>query len=83
MISLRTTMKTLRIILALACGFAASQHAVAQTKAPSHAPGTVLLRSRRCLITFSATSGSNAQKQPPSAIWEGLVFDAENFRLRL
>jgi hypothetical protein len=33
MVSLRTEMKKLRIILALACSFTASTHAVAQAKA--------------------------------------------------
>jgi hypothetical protein len=41
MISLRTEMKRLRIILALACGFTTSTHAVAQAKAAPRAAGTV------------------------------------------
>jgi sulfatase modifying factor 1 len=41
MISLRTEMKKLRIILALACSFTASTHAVAQAKAAPRAAGNV------------------------------------------
>jgi hypothetical protein len=39
MISLRTEMKNLRIILRLACSFAAFTHAAAQAKAPGRTPG--------------------------------------------
>jgi hypothetical protein len=48
MISLRTEMKNLRIILALACGFAAFQLAAAQAKAPGRAPGTVFRDCQEC-----------------------------------
>jgi formylglycine-generating enzyme required for sulfatase activity len=48
MISLRTEMKNLRIILALAGSFAAFTDAAAQAKAPGRAPGTVFRDCHEC-----------------------------------
>src|SRR6202034_206819 len=67
MISLRTEVKTLRIILALACSFTASMHAVAQTTAPPRAAGTVFRDCRACpemvvLPAGSFTMGSSAEE---------------------
>jgi hypothetical protein len=48
MISLRAEMKKLRIILALACSFAACTHAAAQVKAAPRAARTVFRDCRAC-----------------------------------
>jgi formylglycine-generating enzyme required for sulfatase activity len=58
MISLRTEMKNLRIILALACSFAAFQHAAAQSKAPGRAPGTVFRDCHECPEMVVVPAGS-------------------------
>src|SRR5438067_6762007 len=65
MVSLRAEMKQLRIIVALACGFTTSTHAVAQAKAAPRAPA--LFRDcRACpemvvLPAGSFTMGSSAE----------------------
>ena len=48
MISLRTEMKELRVILALACSFTLSTYAGAQTKAAPRAAGTVFRDCHTC-----------------------------------
>src|SRR5260221_9874318 len=68
MISLRTEMKNLRIILTLACSFTAFTHAAAQVKAPGRAPGTVFRDCRACpemvvLPAGSFTMGSSPQEK--------------------
>src|SRR5437764_11893589 len=68
MISLRTEMKKLRIILALACGFTTSTHAVAQAKAAPRAVGTVFRDCRACpeMVVLPAgtfTMGSSAEEK--------------------
>jgi formylglycine-generating enzyme required for sulfatase activity len=68
MISLRTEMKNLRIILALACSFTTSTHAAAQTKAAPRATGTVFRDCRACpemvvLPAGSFTMGSSAEEK--------------------
>jgi formylglycine-generating enzyme required for sulfatase activity len=67
MISRRTETKKLLIILALACGFTTSTHAVAQAKAP-RAAGTVFRDCRACPETVvlpagSFTVGSSAEEK--------------------
>jgi formylglycine-generating enzyme required for sulfatase activity len=68
MILLRTEMKPLRIILALACGFTTSTHAVAQAKAAPRAAATVFRDCRACpemvvLPAGSFTMGSSAEEE--------------------
>jgi hypothetical protein len=68
MVSLRTEMKKLRIILVLACSFTASTHAVAQAKAAPRAAGTVFRDCRACpeivvLPARSFTMGSSPQEK--------------------
>jgi formylglycine-generating enzyme required for sulfatase activity len=68
MISLRTEMKNLRIILALACSFAAFKHAAAQAKAPGRAPGPVFRDCHECpemvvVPAGSFTMGSSPQEK--------------------
>jgi hypothetical protein len=61
MISLRTQMKELRIILALACSFTAS-HAVAQVQAAPHTVGSVFrdCRARLVAAPFQPRLAANA-----------------------
>jgi formylglycine-generating enzyme required for sulfatase activity len=66
MVSLRTEMKKLRIIMALACSFTASTHAVTQAKAAPRAAGNVFRDCRACpemviLPADSFTMGSSAE----------------------
>src|SRR5882672_7086722 len=68
MISPRTEMKKLRIILALACSFTASSHAVAQAAPAPRAAGTVFRDCRACpemlvLPAGSFTMGSSAEEK--------------------
>ena len=68
MISLRTEMKKLRIILALTCGFTTSTHAVAQETAAPRAAGTVLRECHACpeMVVLPAgifTMGSSAEEK--------------------
>jgi len=68
MISLRTGMKKLRIILALTCGFTTSTHAVAQETATPRAAGTVLRECHACpeMVVLPAgifTMGSSAEEK--------------------
>jgi formylglycine-generating enzyme required for sulfatase activity len=68
MMSLRTDMKRLRIILALACSLTTSTHAVAQARAAPRAAGTVFRDCRACpemvvLPAGSFTMGSSAEEQ--------------------
>jgi hypothetical protein len=58
MISLHTEMKSLRIILALACSFTTSTHAVVQAKAAPRAAGTVFRDSRACPEIVVLPAGS-------------------------
>jgi formylglycine-generating enzyme required for sulfatase activity len=67
-IPLRTEMKTLRVILALACSFAAFTHAAAQAKAPGRAPGTVFRDCHKCpemvvVPAGSFTMGSSSEEK--------------------
>jgi formylglycine-generating enzyme required for sulfatase activity len=68
MISLRTDMKRLRIILALACSLTTSTHAVAQARAAPRAAGTVFRDCRACpeMVVLPAgcfTMGSSAEEK--------------------
>jgi formylglycine-generating enzyme required for sulfatase activity len=68
MIWLRTEMKSLRIILALACSFTTSTHAVAQAKAAPRAARTVFRDCRACpemvvLPAGSFTMDSSAEEK--------------------
>ena len=68
MILLRTEGKKLRIILALACGFTTSTHAVAQATAAPRAAGSVFRDCRACpemvvLPAGSFTMGSSAEEK--------------------
>ena len=68
MISLRTEMIKLRVILALAWSFTTSTHAVAQAKAAPRAAGTVFRDCRACpemvvLPAGSFTMGSSAEEK--------------------
>jgi formylglycine-generating enzyme required for sulfatase activity len=68
MISLRTEMKKLRIILALACSFTAFTHAAAQAKAAPRAAGTVFRDCHECpemvvVPASSFTMGSSAEEK--------------------
>src|SRR5260370_39619952 len=68
MVSLRTEMKKLRLILALACGFTSSTHAVAQATAAPRSAGTVFRDCRACpemvvLPAGSFTMGSSAEEK--------------------
>jgi formylglycine-generating enzyme required for sulfatase activity len=58
MISLRAEMRKLRIILALACSFAAFTHAAAQVKAPGRASGAVVGDCRACAEMVVIPAGS-------------------------
>jgi hypothetical protein len=58
MISLRAEMRKLRIILALACSFAAFTHAAAQVKAPGRASGAVVGDCRACAEMIVIPAGS-------------------------
>jgi hypothetical protein len=61
MLSLRTEMKELRIILALACSFAACAHAAAQVRASGRASGAVFRDCRR--PGFSAQRRASATRR--------------------
>jgi formylglycine-generating enzyme required for sulfatase activity len=68
MISLRTEMKKLRIILALACSFTASTLALAQSKAAPRAAGSVFRDCPDCpemvvIPAGSFTMGSSAEEK--------------------
>jgi hypothetical protein len=68
MISLCTEMKKLRIILALACSFTASTHAVARARAAPRAVGNVFRDCRACpeMVVLPAdrfTMGSSAKEK--------------------
>src|ERR1700683_2887633 len=68
MISLHADMKNLRIILALACSFAACTHAAAQVKAPDRAFGAVFRDCRACpemvvIPAGSFTMGSSSEEK--------------------
>ena len=68
MISLRSETKNLRIILALACSFTTSSHAVAQAKAAPRAASTVFRDCRACpeMVVLPAGSfamGSSAEEK--------------------
>jgi len=72
MISVRTEIKKLRIILALACCFTSSTHAVAQATAAPRAAGTVFRDCRTCpemvvLPAGSFTMGSSAEERSRAA----------------
>jgi hypothetical protein len=65
MISLRTEMKKLRLILALACSFTTSTHAVAQAKAAPRAAGTLFRDCRACPeMVVSRLAASRWARQP-------------------
>jgi hypothetical protein len=78
MISLRTEMKKLRIILALACSFTASTHAVAQAKAAPRAAGNVFrdCRARPEMLVLPAGDGCGRGRaifeyeKDPKLTWE-------------
>src|SRR5215469_4138734 len=79
MISLRTEMKKLHIILALACSFTTSTHAVAQAKAAPRAAGTVFRDCRACpemvvLPAGSFTMGSSAEEKSWAASHGGSMY---------
>src|SRR5258708_17723321 len=68
MISLRPEMKSLCIILALACSFTVSTHVVAQANAAPRAAGTVFRDCRACpeMVVLPAgnfTMGSSAEEK--------------------
>jgi hypothetical protein len=89
MISLRTEMKNLRIILALACSFTTSTHAVAQSKAAPRAAGTVFRDCQECpemvvVPAGSFTMGSSPQekswRQAMAVVWDRLLMKLRNIR---
>src|ERR1041385_6530707 len=61
----RTDMNKLRIILALACSFAAFQHAAAQAKSRGRDPGTVFRDCRECPEMMVVPSGSSTMGSSP------------------
>jgi formylglycine-generating enzyme required for sulfatase activity len=92
MISLRTEMKKLRIILALACSFTTSTHAVAQAKAAPRAAGTLFRDCRACpemvvLPAGSFTMGSSAEEKSwaasHGAVMKGVADEAPQHQVSL
>src|SRR5438874_11957082 len=80
MISLHIEMRKLRIILALACSFTTSTHAVAHSKAAPRAPGTVFRDCRACpeMVVLSAgsfTMGSSAEEKSWAASHGGCKYE--------
>jgi hypothetical protein len=58
MISLRTEMTKLRVIVALTCSFGACMHAAAQAKARGRAPGKVFRDHHECPKMVVVPAGS-------------------------
>src|SRR5207237_4047684 len=79
MISLHIEMRKLRIILALACSFTTSMHAVAHAKTAPRAAGTVFRDCRACpemvvLPAGSFTMGSSAEEKSWAASHGGSMY---------
>ena len=90
MIWLRTEMKNLRIILALACSFTTSTHAVAQAKAALRAARTVFRDCRACpgdgrspgwqLHHGLISRGKNRGRQAMAVVWDRFPMKRRNIR---